>query len=231
MIEWKAGNFLTKVVNVMATNQQRRERQRQNILQAARKLFMRDGYKVTHIKDVATEANVSQVTLYKYFDSKLALGHQVVLEMIVEGYADYQKMVDDHTRSFRELIQLMITTKTGYAVEMSDDFYQFVSDDMRGALGNDDAQQLYQAGKEKFWDSVITRGRAAGMISPKLSNEALMMYLDMYVQYFSAPTSHPTIGDAKTYKHYADQLMHLFFYGFIGDPPQSDDQSAKEQTN
>lgn len=215
----------------MATNQERRQRQRQNILQAATKLFMRDGYKVTHIKDVAAEADVSQVTLYKYFDSKLALGHQVVLDMITDGYAAYQKMVDDHTRSFQELIQLMITTKTGYAGSMTDDFYQFVSDDMRGALGNDEAQQLYQAGKERFWDSVIARGRAAGMINPMLSDEALMMYLDMYVQYFSSPTSHPMIGDAKTYKHYADQLMHLFFYGFIGDPPQIDEDTTKGQAN
>ena len=215
----------------MATNQERRQRQRQNILHAATKLFMRDGYKVTHIKDVAAEAAVSQVTLYKYFDSKVVLGHQVVLTMIDDGYAAYQKMVDDHSRSFRELIQLMITTKTGYAGDMSDDFYQFVTDDMRGALGNDEAQQLYQAGKEKFWDSVIARGRAAGMISPMLSDEALMMYLDMYVQYFSSPASHPMIGDAKTYKHYADQLMHLFFYGFIGDPPQTDEGSTKEQAN
>lgn len=220
-----------KVAKGMATNQQRRKHQRQNILRAATKLFMRDGYKVTHIKAVAAEAGVSQVTLYKYFDSKLALGHQVVLDMITTGYADYQKMVDDHSRSFRELIQLMITTKTGYAVEMSDDFYQFVADDMRGALGNDEAQRLYQAGKEKFWDGVIARGRAAGMISPMLSDEALMMYLDMYVQYFSAPTSHPLIGEAAAYKRYADQLMHLFFYGFIGDPPQSDEDSTKEQTN
>ncbi|WP_407888943.1 TetR/AcrR family transcriptional regulator [Levilactobacillus sp. N40-8-2] len=212
----------------MATNQQRRKQQRQNILAAATKLFMRDGFKDTRIKDVAAAASVSQVTLYKYFDSKLALGHQIVLDLIEEGYADYQKMVDDHSRSFRELIELMITTKTTYARGINNDFYQFVADDMRGEFGNDEAHQVYDDGKKRFWDSVIARGRAAGFIAPTLSDEALMMYLDMYVQYFSSPTSHPTFGDAIDYKKYADQLMHLFFYGFIGAPPANDDESTKE---
>jgi len=231
MLKLTAVNVLKWVVKNVATNQQRREQQRQNILKAAGKLFMRDGFKVTHIKDVAAEAQVSQVTLYKYFDSKLTLGHQVVLTLIETGYADYQRMVDDHSRSFRELIQLMITTKTTYAGEMSDDFYQFVADDMGGQLGNDEAYQAYQDGKQRFWDSVISRGRAAGMIAPSLTDKALIMYLDMYVQYFSAPTSHPLVGSATEYKKYADQLMHLFFYGFIGDPPANDDESTKEQTN
>ena len=89
----------------------------------------------------------------------------------------------------------MITTKTTYAGEMSDDFYQFVADDMGGNWGMMRRIKKIRT-VTRFWDSVISRGRAAGMIAPSLTDKALIMYLDMYVQYFGAPTSHPLVGSA-----------------------------------
>ncbi|MFC6206499.1 TetR/AcrR family transcriptional regulator [Levilactobacillus tongjiangensis] len=208
----------------MATNQERKQRQRQSILAAGMKLFMRDGYKPTHIKAVAAEAGVSQVTLYKYFDSKLELGHQVVIDLINQGYASFRETVDNQQMSFTEVVKWMMTTKVAMSDGLNPDFYSFVIDEMQGNLGSHAVKDAYEAGKKEFWDAMVARGRAAGSINPQISNEALMLFLDMYVDFFSRAKVGPD-----EYQHLVDQLMHLFFYGLVGGPvPPKPDQSSKE---
>ncbi|WP_203642510.1 TetR/AcrR family transcriptional regulator [Levilactobacillus andaensis] len=208
----------------MATNQERKTQQRQRILEAAIKLFNRDGFKRTHITTVAKEAGVSQVTLYKYFDSKLALGQQVVIEMIVQGYASFQKLIDDESVPFQDIVKAMMANKVKLSDAIHPDFYQFVIDEMRGVYGNSVVRQTYDDGEKKFWDAVVVRGRAAGMINPNISDEALLLYLHMYVTYFSTADIPP-----EKYQRLIDQLMHLFFYGFAGGPVPSSEPQPTDQ--
>lgn len=204
----------------MATNQQRKQRQRRHILAVAQDLFIRDGFKATHVTTIAAQADVSQVTLYKYFPSKLALGHEVVLNMVTGGYRDFQKIVDDPTLSYQEIVQLMIRGSNQITDKMHANFYQFVVAEMQSKHGSDEVMRAYKAGKKHFWDAVIQRGRAAGMIQPNLSDEVLMMYLDMFTQYVSSPAGQQSIDvtnrDPEHFQEMTKQLDHLFFYGFIG---------------
>lgn len=212
------------MVRQVATNQERKAQQRQRILEAAIKLFNRDGFKETHITTVAKEAGVSQVTLYKYFDSKLALGQQVVIEMILQGYASFQKLIDDDSVPFQDIVKAMMANKVKLSDAIHPDFYQFVIDEMRGVYGSSVVKQTYDDGEKKFWDSVVVRGRAAGMINPNISDEALLLYLHMYVTYFSTADIPP-----KKYQRLIDQLMHLFFYGFAGGPVPSPESQPTDQ--
>ncbi|WP_158727554.1 TetR/AcrR family transcriptional regulator [Levilactobacillus enshiensis] len=209
----------------MATNQERKAQQRQRILEAAIKLFTRDGFKETHIAAVAKEAGVSQVTLYKYFDSKLILGQQVVIEMIVQGYASFQKLIDDDTVPFQEIVKAMMANKVKLSNALHPDFYQFVMDEMRGVYGSSVVKQTYEAGEKKFWDAVVARGRAAGMINPDISDEALLLYLHMYVTYFSTANI-----PSEKYQRLIDQMIHLFFYGFAGgNGPSTESQPTNQE--
>jgi len=215
----------TRVVTGLATNQERKSRQRQGILDAGIKLFTHDGFKATHVATVAEAAGVSQVTLYKYFPSKLALGHQVVIEMINQGYASFQKLIDDEQVPFPEIIKAMIMNKVRLSDGIHPDFYQFVLAEMQGKNGSNVVRQTYEDGEQKFWGAVIARGRAGGIISEDISDEALLIYLHMYVSYFSTANIPPA-----TYQRLVNQLMHLFFYGFAGTPAVTppDSQASKE---
>ncbi|AYM02048.1 TetR/AcrR family transcriptional regulator [Levilactobacillus yiduensis] len=209
----------------MATNQERKAQQRQGILAAAIELFNTQGFKPTHVKTVAQAAGVSQVTLYKYFDSKLELGHQVVIEMINQGYASFQKLIDDDQVPFPDIVKAMMANKVKLSDKIHPDFYQFVIDEMSGKNGSNVVKEAYVAGEKKFWDAVVARGRAAGMINPNVSDEALLLYLEMYVSYFTTANIAP-----EKYQRLVDQLMHLFFYGFAGVPATVDHpQPTKEE--
>lgn len=54
-------------------NEELRTQRRGELLQAAQRVFTRKGYYAANVADVAAEAQVSQGTVYHYFDSKEAL--------------------------------------------------------------------------------------------------------------------------------------------------------------
>lgn len=56
---------------------------RQTILDAARAMFLRDGYAATTLEAVAAGAGVSKMTLYRHFGSK-----EVLFEALVRGMAE-----------------------------------------------------------------------------------------------------------------------------------------------
>ncbi|MCK6529933.1 TetR/AcrR family transcriptional regulator [Myxococcota bacterium] len=63
-----------------------RDERRQQILDAARRVFARRGYHVASIDDVVKEAEVARGTFYNYFPSKRAV-FAVVLEALFEAVA------------------------------------------------------------------------------------------------------------------------------------------------
>ena len=58
-------------------------RRREDILDAALKVFDRDGFEAAKMADIATEADVAKGTLYLYFETKMALLEGVVATAIL----------------------------------------------------------------------------------------------------------------------------------------------------
>jgi AcrR family transcriptional regulator len=62
----------------LARRERRRDRSREEILQAARRVLLRDGISATTLDAVAREAGLSKTALYYYFPSKDALFFELV---------------------------------------------------------------------------------------------------------------------------------------------------------
>jgi len=58
-------------------------RRRDDIVQAAMKVFERDGYETAKMVDIAKEAEVAKGTLYLYFETKAALLEGVIKSVIL----------------------------------------------------------------------------------------------------------------------------------------------------
>ena len=69
----------------MSRSRQKKEEKRQFILDAARKIFTREGYHNARIEAIAAEAGVGKGTVYEYFSSKQEL-FQKMLETKYELY-------------------------------------------------------------------------------------------------------------------------------------------------
>jgi len=71
------------------------------ILGAAFKLFVRDGYDATNIREIGKEAGYSNPALFKFFDSKEHLG-LYLFERCYERYVDIFESAIQIGRSFDE---------------------------------------------------------------------------------------------------------------------------------
>lgn len=200
---------------IMANNIKRKEKKRNDILNAATRTFVKNGYKNTSIAEIAKEAHSSQVTLYKYFPSKLELAREVTIKMIVDGYAGYDERLEKAGLSFREKIESILNFGSNEVEHVNTDFVNFMIDEFQAANGDDRVMKAYDKGKEGFWGKILKQGRAEGMISDDIQDEVVMMYVDMILTYFMNPAASKKTKELVN-KKYSNGLAHIFFYGIMG---------------
>ena len=70
----------------------RQEENRRSILQAAEKVFIKKGYRLATVDDIADEAQFSKATLYRYFKSKSDIVFEIIYSSFEESCAGIQKI-------------------------------------------------------------------------------------------------------------------------------------------
>ncbi len=96
--------------------QDRSRRTERQILNAALRVFARDGISRSRIADIAAEAGISTSTLYEYYKSKEDLAYEIPMHHLAEFYAKYRDAAP-YTLSARERLVLYLTMSTDYARE------------------------------------------------------------------------------------------------------------------
>lgn len=96
--------------------QDRSKRTEQQILNAALRVFARDGVSRTRIADVAAEAGISNSTLYEYYKSKEDLAYDVPLSHLAEFFDLYVEAASEKTTA-KERLVLYLVMSTDYARE------------------------------------------------------------------------------------------------------------------
>src|SRR5579872_5442669 len=80
--------YRTEVSKFMATQSERRKNTRHAILDAAGKLFRKEGFDRTAVEDITSAANVAKGTFYQHFETKadvlLALVRRHEVETLAE---------------------------------------------------------------------------------------------------------------------------------------------------
>jgi len=92
--------------------EKKKARTRESILRAAKKLFVRKGYRNTRIEDIAAEAEVGVGTAYNYFGSKrgllLGLMNVEITEILIEGEKYIAGAGNDPVRALGDLIGIYL---------------------------------------------------------------------------------------------------------------------------
>lgn len=96
--------------------QDRSKRTEQQILNAALRVFARDGISRSRIADVAAEAGISNSTLYEYYKNKEDLAYDVPLSHLAEFFDLYAEAAAEKTTA-RERLVLYLVMSTDYARE------------------------------------------------------------------------------------------------------------------
>ncbi|UOQ84529.1 TetR/AcrR family transcriptional regulator [Gracilibacillus salinarum] len=180
----------------------RTQQKQEQILQTALQLFSANGIKKVSIAQIAKAAEVSQVSIYNYFDSKHNLVHETMIYYIEKLFQQYLDIMNGDL-SFREKIEQIIFNKTALAHSIHDEVYHFL-------IEQSYVEKIFQEKSVPLFHQLIEEGKQTGYIDHSLSNEAIMLYLHMFKDYMQKD------GVSDYILPITEDVMHLFFYGMIG---------------
>ena len=187
--------------------QLRREKKENAILQAALTLSMKSGIQKVTIAEIAEKANVSQVTIFNYFESKDNL-IQMVLKLYVDQTWDEQRKILDSDLPFKDKLKQLIFNESEYANHIHDDFFQYLV--KYYSNGKNYIEELYINEGIPRLIAFFNEGKEQRIIDPNLSDEAILIYIQMFKEYLQRQDV------AQNILPIAEELTKLFFYGIVG---------------
>jgi len=169
----------------MQTLRQRKKAEsRQNMLDAAKQLFIKNGYSKTTMEDIADQAGFGVATLYNYFKTKegmfAAMAHDDMSEIKAQGETVLGDMPDDPIKGVLALLKtyLKVYDYISYAV-MQEFIIQIKTS---GPLHDISEWSLnWQRNQVK---AVLDTAKASGRLNSALDTE-LMSYvlIDLFIRY------------------------------------------------
>ncbi|MGR9050993.1 TetR/AcrR family transcriptional regulator [Halobacillus faecis] len=190
--------------------ERRKERKKQNILNASLKLFSEYGVQKVSIQEIAKKAQVSQVTIYNYFGGKDELLFETVKKFIYERLDRFRDVVHNEDMDFKKKIRFVIQDKKENILHMDPGFLQTVMRDQP------ELQEMIQTFTEKdavpLLMELVEQGKSQGYVHPDISFRSIMFYIEMYYQ---AMQSKEDLFD-HSLPELSEEITHMFFYGLMG---------------
>jgi AcrR family transcriptional regulator len=140
-------------------------RNRERLLEAARRVFASDGHDAP-LEKVAADAGVSRTTLHRHFPSREALASAVLEENVADIEASAAALADADdgvVELFHRTLDVQIRLPSFALVALSDS-------PALGALARRTAAAF---------EPLLDRGRAAGVVHPAVTTRHLMLALPM----------------------------------------------------
>lgn len=187
--------------------QRRREQKKQDILEAALALFMEYGVQKVSISEIAQKANVSQVTIYNYFESKHKLTSDVFGYYINKTSDDFEKLIHSDI-PFPEKIKQIIFNKKEISKQIHEEFYHFMMKEY--ATEGNIIEKIYLEKALPYFAKLFEEGKEQGYVDPNLSQEAILFYVQMLKDYMQREEVYQKVLPL------TEDITNIFFYGIIG---------------
>jgi len=94
---------------------------RQNILDTARKLFWKHGFRRVSVEEICENCEISKMTFYRYFPNKIELAKTVFLNVAEESYLRFHEILNSDI-SPDEKIKRILLLKFEGTVDISEEF-------------------------------------------------------------------------------------------------------------
>lgn len=195
------------------------EGKREEILDVATTLFMAKGFHATSMDDIAHNASMSKLTLYRRFPDKNAL-FQAVIERKCQQYLPSDMAEKLKGKRPHEIIKAF--GESFFALLMSEDAQNMHRMIMAEAVNHPEmAQMFYQTGPvrvKKMADEMLHEFKKQGMLKDQDILNVRTMLLTLFIGpelYFNALLR---VGDKPTQKKinaYVDQATELFIDQYL----------------
>ncbi|UOE96345.1 TetR/AcrR family transcriptional regulator [Alkalihalobacillus sp. LMS39] len=188
--------------------QRRREQKKKDILEATLQLYLTYGIQKVSIAEIAKEANVSQVTIYNYFENKHQLTKDVYIHYIDKASLEFEQVVYSDL-PFPEKIKQIIFNKKEVSQQIHEEFYQFMMKEY--SLDGSYIEKIYEEKSIPYFTHLFKEGMEQGYVDPSLSNEAILFYIHMLKDYLQREDIYTKVLPL------TEEITKIFFYGIIGE--------------
>ncbi|MCU6707276.1 TetR/AcrR family transcriptional regulator [Paenibacillus sp. J5C_2022] len=187
----------------------RTEHKKQQILKVAQAKLQQGSYQTATIKEIASDAGVSQVSIYNYFGSKDELLYEAISVMMEEQLKQYEGLLE----------QQLPYPKLMYAVMNEESkFIKVINDCLKQASDAGEIQErVYGFLEERFIPflmKLINRGGEEGYMAADLKQDELLFYFSMYQQ---AMSSFYETERSNRVMLSEERFIQFFFSGLLGE--------------
>lgn len=142
-------------MGIRERKQKHKEDLKESILQAAKKLFLKEGFEATSIRKIAAEIEFSPTTIYLYYKDKTEIAHALHQEGFKALAEQFKVLV--HIEHPFERLKAMGRVYMQFALE-NRDFYElmFVMKEPIDYLGQECADHHWEEGAQAFHQLLAT---------------------------------------------------------------------------
>jgi len=155
-------------VAVPAANGAGRSKRRADMVRIASELFAQKGFRATTVREIAEAAGILSGSIYHHFDSKEAIGDEVLAGFLNDVLADYRSAVatgGDAADVLERIVRSSSHTLARHhaALTMLQNDWSYFSSQPRFAYMRKDLHEI-----EQIWISQLERGKEAGVFRADL---------------------------------------------------------------
>lgn len=187
------------------------EERRQDILEAALKIFTNKGYNGSTTAEIARAAGVAEGTIFRHFATKKELLIAVLKPKIIDGIVSLDKEHKDPVEFFRCFIKNRLEL-----VKENDGLIRFMfaeaqyHDEVREALAKGILEQGISIVQPWF-----EKGVEQGVFKPVPFLSVMRSFMGTVIFYGIFNHVFPGLSPEKTIEEAADQILELFLHGLI----------------
>jgi AcrR family transcriptional regulator len=191
--------------------ERKKEQSQKAIIEAAMELFKIHGFKKASISDVARAADVSPVTIYNHFGSKDGLVRETVKALLMRILEKAREVIRED-KPFPEKLETIIFDKSKIASDYRGQLMQELARSDPELVDWVDSVWMKDARKTTL--ELMDEGKREGYVDPKLSNETLLLYLELIRK--GAMASPELLAQIEPDVEVYRKLNSLFIYGLVG---------------
>ena len=183
----------------------------EQVKRAALELFAAHGVEKVSMDEIAARANVSKMTIYKYFGGKEELHAEVVRFFIDQTLGAIEDVLNSDMDFLEKLKFILLTQVQSPQIASISDYARILESDTQTAQDiGERLEHRVKALSVRFFEE----GQRQGYIDENLSFEALFLYSQVFQAGFRAKSRELEVVFAED-RHTFEQLLNLYFYSVL----------------